>query len=74
MVPPAKMEFLPSRVEAVVNSNLLLPLMVQGYTTGGKPVLLPFSDCRQLEFKIAMSDTAIFNITTLKNIGKHLVG
>ena len=62
------MSFLPSRVEAVIGHSLLLPLMVEGYTLETPPSLLPFYDCRQLRFKVMLSNKAIFNITMEHNI------
>ena len=65
MIPPARMEFLSSPVEAEVGTPLVLPLQVLGYIQGENAPAdpLPFPDCRHLKIKISFSDSAIFNIS-----------
>ena len=65
MIPPAKMTFLPSPVEAVVGSSLSLPLQVMGYIRGEIPPTEPhpFPDCRHLRVKLILSDSSIFNVS-----------
>ena len=63
------MSFLPSQVEAVVGSHLLLPVQVQGYTVideGGNPdqrSLIAFPNCQGLKLTIESTDRSIFNVT-----------
>lgn len=63
VIPPAEMNFLPSRLEVKVGHSLSLPLQVQGYTDKERSHLLPFSDCRQMNLVIALSESSVFNVT-----------
>ena len=67
MVPPAELSFLPSRVEALVGTNLSLPLQVKGHasltTPPSREDLLPFQDCSRLKLEVQSSDPSVFNIT-----------
>ena len=63
VVPPAKMNFLPSVVEVPVGRILSLPLQILGYVDKDKSELLPFADCRQLQIFISLSDPSVFNVS-----------
>ena len=63
MVPPARMTFLPSPVEAVVGHTLYLPLQVVGFIGGDESDSLAFPDCRKIRINISLSDPSIFNIS-----------
>ena len=68
MVPPTLMTFLPSRVEALIGTNLSLPLQVKGRASLAPPTHMdkddiPFQDCSRLNLDIASSDKSIFNVT-----------
>lgn len=68
MVPPVKMSFLPSRVEALLGAILTLPLQVKGYASLTPPMqpddLLPFQDCSKLKLDITSTDQSVFNVTS----------
>lgn len=66
------MSFLPSKVEALIGSQITLPLQVKGYASLAPPtdshtnrdLLIPFTDCHKLNLEIRTSDNTIFNITS----------
>ena len=71
MIPPARMAFLTSPVEAMVGHTLFLPLQVTGFVHGDSSDPLPFSDCRQLQISVYLSDPAIFNISDDRGGGEE---
>lgn len=72
VVPPTEMSFLPSKVEALIDSHITLPLQVKGYASLTPPtessthenLSIPFSNCRKLKIDIQSSDSSIFNVTS----------
>ena len=63
VVPPSQMSFLPSPLEVKIGKILSLPLQIQGYIDKDRSQLLPFTDCRQLNIILTLSDPGIFNVT-----------
>lgn len=63
VVPPAKMAFLPARVEVRLGKMLSLPLQILGFVDKDKSELLPFLDCRQLNIAVTLSEPSVFNVS-----------
>ena len=74
VVPPAEIAFLPTKVEAVVGTALVLPLHVKGYTDEGDRTLLPFADCRKLPLEVTSLDTSVFNLSINSAAGVVISG
>ena len=73
VVPPSKMTFLPSKVEAVIGHTLQLPLQVKGYafsreSPAMQTTLLPFFDCRKMKVSLSSSESSTFNISISSEI------
>ncbi len=71
VVPPVKMLFLPSRVEALVGSTLTLPLQVKGQATPTDEPL-PFQDCSRLMLDVSSTGQSVFNVTSHDSHLMHL--
>lgn len=61
VLPPTRMELLPARVEAEVNTILHLPVAMFVELDGREAA---FADCRHLKFDVHFSDRTIFNLTS----------
>ncbi|ELU01491.1 hypothetical protein CAPTEDRAFT_222865 [Capitella teleta] len=59
VLPPSKMEFLPSRVEVEVGSVLDLPLAVYGKLN---QTLHTFNDCHQMPIEVSVNENSVFKV------------
>ncbi|XP_048780768.2 nuclear pore membrane glycoprotein 210-like isoform X2 [Ostrea edulis] len=59
VLPPEDMKFVPQHVEAVVGTELEMPLAVFGQYQGK---LYPFNDCRKMKVNISFSDPTAFQL------------
>ncbi|EDO39640.1 predicted protein [Nematostella vectensis] len=62
VLPPSKMNFIPSAVEAEVGSRLSLPLVVAALAKRDSQDFHTFSDCKALPLTFSLSDSSIFQV------------
>ncbi|XP_063400570.1 nuclear pore membrane glycoprotein 210-like [Mytilus trossulus] len=58
VLPPSKIEFIPKRVEAMVDTELELPLAVFGLLEGRQ---VSFNDCRKMRLNVTLTDDVVFS-------------
>ncbi|CAC5367420.1 NUP210 [Mytilus coruscus] len=58
VLPPSKMELIPKRVEAMVDTELELPLAVFGLLEGRQ---VSFDDCRKMRINVTITDEVVFS-------------